>query len=325
MVPVAAGKTALITGVTGQDGYYLSQALVRDGVTVHGLVPPDGHATDAPRGVTAHLVDLADPAAMLPMLGAVQPDYVFHLAAQSSVGQSWQDPVSTMKVNALITTVLLDSCSRVQESAGKAITVVNASSGEIFAGATDSPQHEDTRISPTSPYGAAKAAAHMMCGVYRHRGLAAANAILYNHESPRRQPIFVTRKITRTVARIALSLEQHLTLGDITIRRDWGWAPDYVDAMIRMALHGEGDDFVIATGTAHSIAEFVEAAFAAAGITDWQPYVRHDPALLRPGDSLEMVGDSSKAWSVLGWKPTVSFDEIAASMVRSDLEQERRS
>ncbi len=323
-MPDGAG-TALITGVTGQDGYYLSDLLVRQGLRVHGVLPPGGQHNGLRPRVHAHCIDLTCAGSVAALVSEIGADYVFHLAGISSVAKSWQDPISTTEVNALSTIAVLHACLRVQDASGKSVVVVNASSGEIFAGSPGSPQTEATPINPTSPYGASKVLGHMMCQIYRSRGLQAANAILYNHESPRRPTTFVTRKITQAVVAIAAGRQQRLTLGDITVRRDWGWAPDYVDAMYRMAQHGKGDDFVVATGVAHSIAEFVAAAFAAAGISEWQAYVDTDASLLRPADRADMVGDAAKAEAILGWKPTVSFEQLVAAMVHSDLEQEQNS
>lgn len=307
MPAVGAGDTALITGVTGQDGYYLSRLLQRNGFEVCG-VPRDA---------------LTDVAAMTELTGTVKPDVVFHLAAVSSVAASWHDPTATSRVNALSTAVLLDACIATQDRTGKPITVVNASSCEIFAGAADSPQTETTPLQPISPYGAAKAFGHLMCQIYRAKGLKVSNAILYNHESPRRPEQFVTRKITKAAAAIASGRRDRLVLGDLTVQRDWGWAPDYVEAMYRMACHDNGDDFVVATGATHSVQEFVAAAFAEAGIEDWKAHVESDAAFTRPRDRGVAVGDPTKAGTVLGWYPTFGFDEIVKAMVSSDLRQEQ--
>jgi GDPmannose 4,6-dehydratase len=316
------GGTALITGVTGQDGHYLAELLVDRGHEVHGVVSPRS-PVPVGAGVTAHTTDLLEPDAVTALIDEVRPDLVFHLAAVSSVAASWDDPTSTAKVNSLSTAALLDACLRGQDRSGRKIAMVNASTSEIFGGAEDSPQNEATPLRPLSPYGAAKAMGHMMCQVYRAKGLEASNAILYNHESPRRPERFVTRKITRAVARIAAGRQDRLVLGDLSIQRDWGWAPDYVEAMYRMALHGKGDDFVVATGQTHSIAEFVEEAFAAAGVSPWQRYVDSDDALLRPADRATMVGDAAKASALLDWRPTLAFTDIVRAMVVSDLEQEQ--
>ena len=317
--------TALITGVTGQDGYYLSELLIRQGLSVHGLLRPDARADGLLPQVAAHRAELTSVESLAEVLDSVRPDLVFHLAGISSVAASWQEPVAATRVNALSTAALLDACLRTQDRTGSRLALVNASSCEIFAGAPDSPQTEATPLRPMSPYGASKAFGHNLCQVYRAKGLQTSNAILYNHESPRRPERFVTRKITRAVADIAAGRRDRLTLGDMTVRRDWGWAPDYVDAMYRMARHDGGDDFVVATGVAHSISEFVAAAFAAAGIAEWEPHVETDAAFLRPADQAAMIGDATKAAEVLGWRPTVSFDEIVTTMVTSDLRQEQNA
>jgi GDPmannose 4,6-dehydratase len=319
------GATALITGVTGQDGYYLVQSLADAGMMVHGVVAGVQNAHDTDKAwtrpeVCVHTLDLSHTAGVVQLLRSVRPDYVFHLAGMSSVAESWRDPVRTIEVNALSTTALLDACVGMQESTGEPVVVVNASSGEVFDGSIDSPQSETTPVKPTSPYGASKALGHMMCQIYRSKGLEASNAILYNHESPRRPPIFVTRKITMAAAAIAQGRQDTVSLGSLLVRRDWGWAPDYVDAMVRIAAHGKGDDFVIATGVSHSIADFAAAAFSAVGISDWRAHVVSDPDLVRPTESADMVGDARRAHEVLGWTPTKSFDEIVSAMVNHDLE-----
>ena len=202
--------------------------------------------------------------------------------------------------------------------------MINASSCEIFEGAADSPQTETTPLQPISPYGATTAFSRTMCQIYRGRGLKVSNAILYNHESPRR-PDFVTRKITKAAAAIASGSRDRLVLGDLTVQRDWGWAPHYVEAMYRMALHDNGDDFVVATGVTHSVQDFVAAPFAAAGIEDWKAHVETDAAFVRPHDRGIAVGDPTKAGTVLGWYPTFGFDEIVKAMVSSDLRQEQEA
>ena len=304
---VGASGTALITGISGQDGYYLSQLLQRNGFDVHG-VPRDA---------------LNNVSALTTLMTTVKPDVVFHLAAVSSAAASWQDPATTTRVNSLGTAALLDACIVAQDRTAKRIAMVNASSCEIFAGAGTSPQTEETPLRPISPYGASKAFGHMLCQVYRDKGLDVCNAILYNHESPRRPERFVTRKITKAVAAIAAGRQDRLVLGDLGVQRDWGWAPDYVDAMYRMALHGKGDDYIVATGVAHSVRDFVAAAFCAAGIPDWQAHVETDASFLRPREGAAVIGDATKAGDVLGWHPTTDFDEIVKTMVISDLRQEQ--
>lgn len=307
MSTVGASGTALITGITGQDGHYLSQLLQRNGFDVHG-VPRD---------------TLTDASALTELMTTVRPDVVFHLAAVSSVAASWQDPATTTRVTALSTAALLDACVVAQDRLAKRIAMINASSCEIFAGVADSPQTEDTPLRPISPYGVAKAFGHMLCQVYRDKGVEVSNAILYNHESPRRPERFVTRKITKAVAAIAAGSQERLVLGDLDVERDWGWAPDYVDAMYRMASHGKGDDYIVATGVAHSVRDFVAASFAAADIPDWQEHVETDAAFLRPREGAALVGDATKAGDVLGWHPSIGFDEIVRAMVSSDLRQEQ--
>lgn len=314
-------RTALVTGLSGQDGYYLSRLLVDAGIGVHGVGGPEakrGPVVVAPR-IVSHGVRLTDATAVHALVDEVEPDYVFHLAGMSSVAGSWAAPVDALSINGLSTTTLLNACMRVQERLDRPITVVNASSAEIFAGGEESPQNESTALQPTSPYGASKALGHMMCHIYRDRGLAASNAILYNHESPRRPSHFVTRKISLGVAAIARGEIDTITLGNLAAQRDFGWAPDYVEALYRMAVRGDGGDFVIATGVSHSILDFAAAAFSAAGIDDWQDRIRSDAKFMRPTERADMVGDASRAAQVLDWRPTTTFTEIAAQMVEHDL------
>ncbi len=314
-------RSALITGITGQDGGYLAEQLLAEGCTVHGLVHDgDGHL-DAllarTPDVVVHRGDLADSSSMAAAVEAADPDEVYNLAGVSSVALSWEQPVLTAEVTALGVARLLSVVLDHQERTGRRVRFVQASSAEVFGDAEQAPQDERTPLRPTNPYGVAKVFAHHLVGVYRTRGLHAVSAILYNHESPRRPPSFVTRKITSTVARIARGLETELVLGNVDARRDWGWAPDYVDALVRAARVAEPDDFVVATGEAHSVRDFALAAFARVGITD--PPLRVDPALVRPADPALLVGDASKARAVLGWKPTVGFDELVGRMVDADL------
>ena len=322
----AESNVALITGAGGQDGTYLVQRLVQDGWNVYGTVTHGSVGAVQALPSEAHLieVDVADSRELGAVVASVAPQIVFHLAAESSVAKSWDAPTRSFGVNALPTLTLLAACRAVQESTGSAVTFVNASSSEIFAGSGVALQAESTCISPVSPYGAAKAAAHMLTQVYRSFGLVAINAILFNHESPRRPPRFVTRKITRAVAEIVRNEREELALGDMSIRRDWGWAPDYVDAMYKMALRGVSDDYVVATGRSHSIQEFVAAAFQAAGIADWRDHVAFDAALTRKADALDMRGDATKAAVELGWRPTVDFEELVRRMVSADLEMLRQ-
>ena len=309
---------AFLTGVAGQDGSYLAERLVADGWRVHGLVRP-GHGPGRPHpaGVTLHNGDLADIDRVGDLISSLRPDEIYNLGGIASVAQSWQEPLPTARASGLGAAGLLEAAWRLTQ-AGHAVRVLQASSAEIFGTPTESPQDELTPIRPVSPYGAAKAFAHHLVGVYRGRGLAATSCILYNHESPRRPTTYVTRKISWAVAHIAAGQQDTLRLGSLDTRRDWGWAPDYVDAMVRAVRHPESDDFVIATGTAHSILDFVTASFARVGIVDWYRHVTLDPGLVRPADPAELVGDAGKARAVLDWRPTVSFDEIVERMVDTD-------
>ena len=314
---------ALITGVTGQDGSYLSEQLVAAGYEVHGLVRrPDALAGSLEKNlpdVVLHDGDLADVAGLARLVKDVAPDHIYNLAGISSVAYSWQHPVETAQLSGVAVTALLDAALALQEESGSTVRFVQASSSEIFGNPPSSPQNESTPIAPLSPYGAAKAYAHTMTTIFRARGLHASNVVLYNHESPRRPETFVTRKITAGAARIARGEQSMLSLGDQTVSRDWGWAPDYTRAMVLAATAAEADDFVIATGETHTVGEFVEAAFTAAGVNDWQTRVETDPRFVRPNDVSVMCGDPTKARAVLGWEPTMGFAEIVAAMVREDL------
>ncbi|MBF4463349.1 MULTISPECIES: GDP-mannose 4,6-dehydratase [unclassified Rathayibacter] len=315
---------ALVTGASGQDGGYLVERLLADGWDVSALVRGDDAAA-LPGAVRAFSGDLRDPAGLERIVAEAAPDTVFHLAGLSSVALSWQEPVLTAEVTGTAVAALLEATLALQESSGRQVRFVQASSSEIFGAATENPQTEATPLRPVSPYGAAKAFAHHLVAVYRGRGLHASSGILYNHESPRRPTSFVTRKITAGAAMIAAGTRSSLSLGTLDARRDWGWAPDYVDALVRASRADEPGDYVVATGVAHSVREFVAAAFAAAGIAEWERFVELDPRFARPVDAPEMRGDASRAREVLGWAPTVGFEEIVARMVEHDLELARRS
>jgi GDPmannose 4,6-dehydratase len=314
---------ALITGITGQDGGYLAERLLGEGYTVHGLVH-DGDLGIADLrercpGAVLHQGDLTHDPSLAAVVSVSQPDEVYNFAGISSVAFSWERPVLTADVTALGAARLLEQVWQHQERSGKSVRFVQASSAELFGDAEVAPQDEDTPLRPTSPYGASKAFAHQLVGVYRGRGLHAVSAILYNHESPRRPPTFVTRKITRAAARIAQGLERELVLGNLDARRDWGWAPDYVDAMVRAARHTVAGDYVVATGEAHSVRDFVAAAFERAGVDDWEGRVRVDQAFIRPTDAALQVGNPARARAELGWSPTVGFHELVGRMVDADL------
>ncbi|WP_457207124.1 GDP-mannose 4,6-dehydratase [Nocardioides sp. P5_C9_2] len=311
---------AFVTGVGGQDGSYLAERLVAEGVEVHALVlESEGRPAHCPTEAVLHVGDVADVDATRRLVLDLGPDEVYNLAAISSVAQSWQEPDLVSRVNGSAPAALLES-ARLLHERGHDVRVVQASSAEIFGEPDRTPQDEDTRIRPLNPYGAAKAYAHLAVGVSRRRGMHASSLVLYNHESPRRPASFVTRKITATVAAIARGRADRLVLGNLDARRDWGWAPDYVDAMVRAARAEEPGDYVIATGESHSVNDFVAAAFAEVGIEDWRPLVHTDPAYVRPADATELVGDPSLARALLGWSPSVGFTDVVARMVAADLE-----
>lgn len=310
---------AFVTGVTGQDGSYLAERLVAEGWRVHALVRPEADPPPSSWNVEVHRGDLARPDFLGQVFSSVKPDQVFNLAGVSSVAYSWEHPLEVAAVNGTGAVALMEASLCLQRDLGKQVRCVQASSAEIFGQPAASPQNEETPIRPISPYGAAKAFAHLCARVYRTRGLHASSLILYNHESPRRPEVFVTRKITRAVAAIARGSATPLRLGKLDARRDWGWAPDIVDAMVRAAAHEDPDDYVIGSGASHSVGEFVAAAFRHVGIKDWESHVSIDRDLFRPADATDFVADASKARHVLGWVPTVSFEDIVVSMVEEDL------
>lgn len=309
---------ALITGVTGQDGTYLARLLLERGYEVHGVVKPGDDGVKPPAGVELHPADLSDSEALRRTVLEVEPQEVYNLGGLTSVASSWNDPVTTVATTGAPVATVLDAAATLHER-GLSIAVVQASSAEIFGSATESPQSESTPIAPVSPYGAAKALGHFLVGAFRSRGLHASSAILYNHESPLRPETFVTRKITASVARIARGRQQRLSLGSLDVERDWGWAPDYVEALHRMAQRPGGGDYVIGTGESHSVRDFVSAAFRAADIHDWEAYVDIDPAFVRAADPSTQRADASKALRELDWRPSCSFDELVARLVEADL------
>src|SRR4051794_19224394 len=259
---------AFVTGISGQDGRYLAERLLAEGVEGHALAHALEPLPDVP-GVELHRGDLTAVDEVRALLVDLAPDEVYNLAALSSVARSWDEPDRTGRVNGLAAAALLESALLVQEKQGRPVRFVQASSAEIFGQPDRSPQDESAPVRPVNPYGAAKAYAHLMVDVYRRRGLHAVSAILYNHESPRRPPQFVTRKITSTAVAISRGQAERLVLGNLDARRDWGWAPDYVDAMVRAARVESAGDYVVATGSGHTVREFVAAAFAHVGIDEW--------------------------------------------------------
>ncbi len=319
-------KTALITGVTGQDGSYLAELLLDKGYTVHGLIRRSSsfnteridHIYQGPeepeRSFVLHHADLSDGVALVNLLRDIQPDEVYNLGAQSHVRVSFDAPLYTGDVTGLGTIRLLEAV----RASGIQTRIYQASSSEMF-GASPPPQNEKTPFHPRSPYSVAKVYAYWATVNYREAyGMFAVNGILFNHESPRRGETFVTRKITRGVARIKAGLQDRLHLGNLDAVRDWGYAPEYVDAMWRMLQCDNPDDFVIATGEGVSVREFLEYAFEHAGL-DWREHVRYDPKYERPSEVDALIGDASKAEELLGWKPEVKSRELARIMVDADI------
>jgi len=313
-------RSALITGITGQDGSYLAEHLLAQGYEVHGLV----RGQNNPRAATVsriapelHLVegDLHDQSSLIGVLETTHPDEVYNLAAISFVALSFKQAINTGQITGLGVTRLLDAIRLVNPT----IRFYQASSSEMFGKVRETPQNELTPFHPRSPYGVAKVYGHHITVNYRESyGMFAVSGILFNHESPRRGLEFVTRKITDAVARIKLGLESELRLGNLDAQRDWGFAGDYVRAMHLMLQQPEPDDYVVATGETHSVREFLELAFSQVGL-HWQDHVVCDERFLRPADVDMLVGDAGKARRELGWAPTVSFPELVAMMVESDL------
>ena len=322
--------TALITGVTGQDGSYLAELLLDKGYTVHGLVR---RASTFNRGRIDHIAlvpershgrfhlhygDLADGSSLRRVIEAALPDEVYNLAAQSHVRVSFDEPEYTADIVATGTLRILEALREHVERTGRQVRFYQAGSSEMF-GATAPPQLESTPFHPRSPYAVSKVAAHWYSVNHREAfGMFVCNGILFNHESPRRGESFVTRKISMAVARIALGLQKTLSLGNLEARRDWGFAGDYVDAMWRMLQQPSPDDYVVATGESHTVREFVEAAFAHVGL-GWESHVTMDERFLRPSEVDHLRGDASKAARLLGWTPTVTFEGLVKMMVDSDL------
>ena len=323
-------KRALITGITGQDGLYLGELLAEKGYEVHGLVrSASGPRYDAVVGAVPdarlHVADLTDPVSLVRALEASQPDEVYNLGGISFVGSSWEHASAIADVTGKGALNLLDAIRLHVGDDMERIRFYQASSSEMFGKAQEVPQHERTAFWPRSPYGVSKTFGHFMTINYRESyGLYAASGILFNHESPRRGPEFVTRKISRAVARISLGLEDSLSMGNLDARRDWGFAGDFVRAMWLILQQPVADDYIIATGQTHAVRDFLDLAFAAVNISDWERHVKIDPRFLRPTEGEQLVGDTTKAREVLGWAPTVSFEELVTMMVESDLAAEKK-
>jgi GDPmannose 4,6-dehydratase len=320
-------KNALITGITGQDGSYLAELLLNKDYEVHGLIRrassfnterlesiyKDPHRTDA--RLFLHYGDLADSIVVSTLIGDIKPEEIYNLAAQSHVRVSFDIPEYTGDVTAVGATRILEA---VRKTAPK-VRFYQASSSEMFGLIQETPQRETTKFYPRSPYGAAKVYSYWMTVNYRESyGIHASNGILFNHESPRRGETFVTRKITRAVARIKAGVQKRLFLGNLDARRDWGYAPEYVEAMWLMLQQDNPDDYVIATGETHSIREFLDLSFGLAGL-EWQKYVEIDPRYYRPAEVDVLIGDAAKAKKQLGWTPKTTFQELVRIMTEADI------
>lgn len=314
-------KTALITGITGQDGYYLSKLLLSKGYRVLGLVPPERQSSVGKLGALANQVeiygvDLTDSEALKEVVEQRHPAEIYNLAAPSFVPDSWNDPLGTLDLVTGTATRLLAAV----RSVGLNARFYQASSSEMFGQVDRSPQDEETPFRPKNPYAAAKLHAHWTMVHHRQRyGLFACSGILYNHESPRRPPSFVTRKVSMAAASIKLGLSEVLEMGSLEAKRDWGYAGDHVEAMWRMLQADEPEEYVIGTGKLHTVRELVAAAFNAVGL-DWQRYVVVNPKFLRSDEHFHLVADPLKAKRQLGWEPQVSFEQLVEKMVFHDLE-----
>ncbi|UPG69217.1 GDP-mannose 4,6-dehydratase [Gordonia hongkongensis] len=318
-------KSALITGITGQDGLYLAELLHSKGYRVVGLVrgqnnpKADGLAESHPyvEIVSGNLLDLSS---LMQAMNYADPDEVYNLGAVSFVAYSWQNARLTSDVTGTGVLNMLEAVRLYQDTSGKAVRYYQASSSEMFGKVQEVPQRETTLLWPRSPYGVAKVFGHYMTINYRESyGMHASSGILFNHESPRRGPEFVTRKVTRAVARISLGIDDSLALGNLDAKRDWGFAGDYVRAMWLMLQQDVADDYVISTGETHSIRELLDVAFRVAGIDDWEPFVHLDPRFFRPAEVDLLIGDSTKAREILDWKPEVGFTDLVTMMVEADL------
>jgi len=322
-------KRALISGITGQDGSYLAELLLGKGYEVHGLIRrsssfstgriehlyKDPHEEDV--RLFLHYSDLSDASSLITTLNRVRPDEVYNLGAQSHVKVSFEMPEFTADSTAMGTLRLLEAVRHVDHE----VRFYQAGSSEMFGQVAESPQSETTVFRPRSPYAVSKVFAHQMTIQYREAyGIFASNGILFNHESPRRGPTFVTRKVTRGVAAILAGTLDKLYLGNLDAQRDWGFAPEYVDAMWRMLQHHQPAEFVVATGEMHTVREFVELAFSLVGL-DWEEHVVIDPRYFRPTEVEELCGDATKAREVLGWEPTTTFPELVRIMLAADLSE----
>lgn len=314
-------KRIVITGAAGQDGLILGLKLVAAGHQVIGIVRSAHQQTFLESYNPKVKVETLDSSILAPVrnfLEKNQPHQIYHLSAKSSVANSWNDSDNTLQTNIFHTLNWLNALNELKMYSTR---FYHASSSEMFGLPKSYPQTEETLLHPRSPYGVSKVAAHHLVVNYRESfGQFASTGILFNHESPLRDFKFVTRKISRGVAEIARGKADSLTLGNVDISRDWGWAPDYVDGMISILEHDNPDDFILASGKSHTLNEFISTAFRSTGIENWKKYLNIDPALVRPADVISVVGDSSKARKMLKWSPTVSFESMVKKMVDFDLE-----
>lgn len=316
---------ALITGITGQDGLYLAELLLGKGYEVFGVIRGQNNPKyDLVRSVVPHVslikTDITEVSGLVRALQLSEPDEVYNLAAISFVPYSWENPVLTSDVTGKGVLNILEAIRIWAGDDLGRVRFYQASSSEMFGRVQQVPQRETTMLWPRSPYGVAKAFGHHLTVNYRESyGLHASSGILFNHESPRRGPEFVTRKVTRAVARISLGLQSELRLGNLDSERDWGFAGDFVEAMWLMLQQDVADDYIIATGRTHSVRQLLTAAFREVGIDDWTPHVLQDARYIRPAEVEHLVGDAGKAKTVLGWQPTTTFEQLISMMVQSDL------
>lgn len=320
---MSPGRRVLITGISGQDGWYTAAACAARGDEIHGTARP-GSGAAMPDGVTLHEADLADPGSLRRVLDEVRPERVFHLAAPTFVPTSWDDPTGVVTEIGAATATLLAACVDLPESP----RIWVATSSEIFGDSGESPQGEDSPMRPRSPYGVAKLAAHGLVRVMREKhGLFACSGITFNHESPRRPERFLPRKVSRGAASIALGLQERLTLGSLDAVRDWSHAADVAACALMALEHDEPGDYVVASGAGRTVRDLVVAAFAAAelpsGDEDLQRLLEIDPRFVRPPEPVPLVGDPSRARSVLGWEPAWTFEATIAEMVQADLAELR--
>lgn len=326
-------KKAIITGITGQDGSYLAELLLKKGYEVHGVVRRSStfnrkrieHLNVDLHGsrvrISLHYGDLADANTIRRLLYAIHPDEVYNLGAQSHVRVSFDVPEYTANITGLGTLRILEAVKDYEKDTGRKLKFYQASSSEMF-GSAKPPQNEKTKFEPRSPYGVAKVFAYYTTINYREAyGIFAVNGLLFNHESPRRGESFVTKKITEGVARIAAGLDRKIFLGNLDAKRDWGYAPEYMEAAWLMMQQKEPDDYVIGTGESHSVREFLKEAFLCIGIKDWQKHVAIDPRYYRPTEVENLIADYSKARKKFGWKPKVKFKELVKIMVDADLKK----